>query len=79
MMSTSFNFINKIMAGYFALLLGIALLVTFSIFLYLSLRRFKRSDVKIKLIVSNGVRKRREMATYGLKPNPPYFRSQLRK
>lgn len=67
------------MAGFVALVLGVVLISLFFLFLYFSLKRFKDSDDKIKYLVTTGIRKRREMAIHGLKPNPPYFRSQLRK
>lgn len=61
-----------------AVLLGIGLVVCLGLFLYLALRRTKSVAEKLRFLISAAVRKRREMATYGVKPNPPYFRSQLR-
>lgn len=59
----------------FAVLLGIALLVAFAFFVWLTMRRFKSFSDNLKFLIAAAVRKRREMATYGVKPNPPFFRS----
>lgn len=67
------------MASIAGVLLGLTLLVCFFAFLILALRRLRAAHIKINYLMATATRKRREMATYGVKPNPPFFRSELRK